>query len=65
MQSVIAEGADVPRGSVNPVSGFDGNPPNFFWHITHVFSESFSSGDDNDQDKDLQEDKYKDKDTQT
>ena len=29
-------------------------------HTNHIFSESLSSGDDNDQDKDLQKDKYKD-----
>ena len=32
----------------------------FLDHTKHIFSESLSSGDDNDQDKDLQKDKYKD-----
>ena len=31
-------------------------------HTNHIFSESLSSGDDNDQDQDLQKDKCKDKD---
>ena len=34
-------------------------------HTNHKFSESLSSGDDNDRGEDLQKDKYKDKDTQT
>ena len=34
-------------------------------HTNHIFSESLSSGDDNDRDEDLQKDNYKDKDTQT
>ena len=34
-------------------------------HTNHIFSESLSSGYDNDRDEDLQKDKYKDKDTQT
>ena len=34
-------------------------------HANHIFSESLSSGDDNDRDEDLQKDKYKEKDTQT
>ena len=34
-------------------------------HTNHIFSESLSSGDDNDRDEYLQKDKYKDKDTHT
>ena len=34
-------------------------------HTNHIFSESLSSGDDNDRDKYLQKDKYKDTHTQT
>ena len=34
-------------------------------HTNHIFSESSSSGDDNDQDENLQEDKYKDTQTKT
>ena len=34
-------------------------------HTNHIFSEILSSGDDNDWDKDLHKDYYKDKDTQT
>ena len=34
-------------------------------HTSHIFSESLSSGDDNDRDEYLQKDKYIDKDTQT
>ena len=34
-------------------------------HKNHIFSESLSSGDDNDQDKDMQKDKCIDKDTNT
>ena len=50
-------------------------PPPTFYHLSplydvldhtnHIFSESLSSGDDNDRDKYLQKDKYKDKDTHT
>ena len=32
-------------------------------HTNHIFSESLLSDDDNDRDKSLQKDKYKDKDT--
>ena len=34
-------------------------------HTNHIFSESLSSGDDNDWDEELQKDKYKDTQTQT
>ena len=34
-------------------------------HTNHIFSESLSSGDDNDRDEYLQKDKYRDKDTHT
>ena len=34
-------------------------------HANHIFSESLSSGDDNDRDEYLQKDKYKDKDKDT
>ena len=34
-------------------------------YTNHIFSESLSSGDDNDRDEYLQKDKYKDKDTHT
>ena len=34
-------------------------------HTKHIFSESLSSGDDNDWDEELQKDKYKDTQTQT